>query len=95
MIEDFEKLSELFRIFGDPTRLKILAALEHGERNVGAIADELNMNQSAISHQLNTLKTSRLIKCTKVGKAAFYALDDEHVHEILTCGIKHITEGKV
>ncbi len=85
-------LSELFKIFGDSTRIKILFTLLRGERPVNEIAAELNMTQSAISHQLRILKTSRLIKAERAGKLSIYSLADTHVASILSQGLEHVNE---
>lgn len=85
-------LSELFKIFGDSTRIKILFLLSQGERSVNQIATDLNMTQSAISHQLRILKTSRLIKAERAGKLSIYSLADTHVASILSQGLEHVNE---
>lgn len=85
-------LAELFKIFGDSTRVKILFTLLQGERSVNQIAAALNMTQSAISHQLRILKTSRLIKSERDGKLSIYSLADSHVTSILSQGLEHIGE---
>ncbi len=85
-------LAELFKIFGDSTRCKILYALANGERSVTDIAEILSMTQSAISHQLRVLRSSRLVRCRRDGKTMFYALADTHVHTILEMGMEHILE---
>jgi len=85
-------LAELFKIFGDSTRIKILFLLSQGERSVNQIAAELNMTQSAISHQLRILKTSRLIKAERDGKLSIYSLADTHVASILNQGLEHVNE---
>lgn len=85
-------LSELFKIFGDSTRIKILFTLLEGERSVNEIAAALNMTQSAISHQLRILKTSRLIKAEREGKLSIYSLADTHVASILSQGLDHVNE---
>ena len=85
-------LSELFKIFGDSTRIKILFTLLQGERPVNEIAAALNMTQSAISHQLRILKTSRLIKAERDGKLSIYSLADTHVKSILSQGLEHVNE---
>ena len=85
-------LSELFKIFGDSTRIKILFTLLRGERPVNEIAAELNMTQSAISHQRRILKTSRLIKAERDGKLSIYSLADSHVKSILSQGLEHVGE---
>ena len=85
-------LAELFKIFGDSTRIKILYALFESEMCVCDIAQLLNMNQSAISHQLRILKQNRLVKNRREGKAVFYSLADSHVKTILSQGMDHISE---
>ncbi len=85
-------LAELFKIFGDSTRIKILFALLDKESAVNEIAEKLSMTQSAISHQLRILKTNRLVKCRKEGKSSIYSLADSHVTSILNQGIEHIGE---
>ena len=91
--ERYSDLAELFKVFGDVTRIKILSLLLHEERSVGDIAESLGMTQSAISHQLNLLRRSKLVKSRREGKSVYYSLDDDHVCEILSCGIEHISEG--
>ena len=88
----FSNLADVFKIFGDVTRLKILYALFDSELCVCDIANELNMSQSAISHQLRTLKTAKLVKNRKEGKIVYYSLDDEHVKHIFDQGLLHVTE---
>lgn len=89
---DLYDLAELFKIFGDSTRIKILYALLESELCVCDIASTLSMNQSAISHQLRILKQSKLIKSRRSGKSMFYSLADEHVYAILSYGMEHIME---
>lgn len=91
--ENYSDLAELFKMFGDVTRIKILSLLLQEERSVGEIADGLGMTQSAISHQLNLLRRSKLVKARREGKSVYYSLDDDHVSAILSCGIEHIREG--
>ena len=90
--EELYDLAELFKVFGDTTRIRILYALFDGERNVGDIAEQLSMTQSAISHQLRVLKTNRLVRSRRDGKAVFYALDDDHVRSIVEKGLEHVLE---
>jgi ArsR family transcriptional regulator len=85
-------LAELFKVFGDSTRIKILWALDEAEICVCDIAYLLNMTQSAISHQLRILKNANLVKSRKDGKVVFYALNDEHVKQIFEQGLVHISE---
>lgn len=90
--EQLFDLAELFKIFGDSTRIKILYELSKGEMNVSDIALALNMNQSAISHQLRVLKNSKLVKNRREGKAIYYSLADDHVETIINQGMEHILE---
>jgi ArsR family transcriptional regulator len=92
--ENLYDLAELFKVFGDSTRIKILWALAEAEMCVCDIAFLLNMTQSAISHQLRVLKQSRLVKYRKDGKIVFYSLDDEHIKQIFEQGLTHINEKK-
>ena len=85
-------LTELFRIFGDSTRIRILYVLFESEMCVCDIAQLLGMTQSAISHQLRSLKQSKLVKYRREGKQVYYALADGHVRTILDQGIEHISE---
>ena len=85
-------LADLFRIFGDSTRIKILYVLMQAELCVNDIATLLNMNQSAISHQLRSLKQSKLVKYRRDGKNILYCLTDSHVHTIIAQGMEHILE---
>lgn len=85
-------LAELFKVFGDSTRIRILWALDEAEMCVCDIAYLLNMTQSAISHQLRVLKQAKLVKNRRDGKVMFYSLDDEHVKDILNQGLVHNIE---
>lgn len=89
---DLYDLAELFKVFGDTTRIRILCALSESEMCVCDIAVLLNMTQSAISHQLRVLKQARLIKYRKAGKVVFYSLDDAHVRQIFEQGLNHVNE---
>ena len=86
------ELADLFKVFGDSTRIKILYVLYENEMCVFDIAKILNMTQSAISHQLRVLKQNRLVKYRKEGKTVLYTLADEHVFTILSQGIEHEEE---
>ena len=86
------ELSELFKVFGDATRLKILYVLSEAELCVCDLAEVLDMTQSAISHQLRILKQSRLVKGRREGKSIFYSLADGHVRTIIAQGREHIEE---
>ena len=85
-------LAELYKIFGDSTRIKILFLLFEEEMCVCDIADALKMTVSAISHQLRILKNAKLVKYRRAGKQVIYALDDDHVRRILALGLEHVTE---
>ena len=85
-------LAELFKVFGDSTRIRILHTLFTEEMCVQDIATSLNMTQSAISHQLKILKQSKLIKARRDGKMIYYSLADDHVKTIISCGLEHVEE---
>lgn len=85
-------LAELFKVFGDSTRIKILYALIEGELCVGDISSLINISTSAISHQLKILKDAKLVRFRREGKNIFYTLDDDHVKNILNMGMEHIEE---
>jgi ArsR family transcriptional regulator, lead/cadmium/zinc/bismuth-responsive transcriptional repressor len=88
--ENFMGLSELFKVFGDYTRIKIIYALSKKELCVCDIAEVLGMSQSSISHQLRVLKGARLVKFRKEGKVVYYSLDDEHIGSIFNAGLEHL-----
>ena len=90
--EALYELAELFKVFGDSTRVRILYALWESEMCVCAIAEFLGMTQSAISHQLRILKQNKLVKSRREGKSVFYSLADEHVRRIIAQGREHIEE---
>ena len=85
-------LAELFKIFGDSTRIKILYALFSSEMCVCDISVLLSLSQSAISHQLRILTQARLVKFRKVGKIVYYSLNDDHIQKIFEQGLSHVTE---
>ena len=87
-------LAELFKVFGDSTRVKILWALDESEMCVCDIAASLDMTQSAISHQLRILKQAKLVKSRREGKSVYYSLDDDHVRTIFDQGLVHIKEDR-
>ena len=87
-------LAELFKVFGDTTRAKILSCLEVRDLYVGEIAEVLNMSISAVSHQLRVLRNAKLVRGVKEGKEVKYSLDDNHVMMIIECGMSHIKEDK-
>ena len=90
--ETLQDLGDLFKVFGDTTRIKIMYALYEDEMCVCAIAELLNMTQSAISHQLKTLKDANLVSGRREGKEIYYSLSDDHVKSIINQGYEHITE---
>jgi DNA-binding transcriptional ArsR family regulator len=85
-------VADLFKMFGDSTRVKILCALQHSEMCVCDIAVLLGMTKSAISHQLRALRQTKLVKFRKDGKVVFYSLDDEHIGGIIAMGLAHVCE---
>ena len=86
-------LSELFKVFGDSTRIRILFVLFEAEVCVCDLANALNMTQSAISHQLRILKANKLVKSRREGKSVFYSLSDDHVRTLIAMGLEHIEES--
>lgn len=86
-------IAEVFKVFGDTTRMKIISALLEAELCVGDIAEITNSTQSAISHQLRVLKQAKLVKFRKDGKTVYYSLDDEHVSKMYEMAKKHIEES--
>lgn len=89
---DFLFMAELFKALGDYTRVRILYALSINELCVCALAEVLDMSQSAISHQLRLLRAAKLVRYRKDGKNVFYSLDDDHVRNLVTQGLDHIRE---
>ncbi len=85
-------LAELFKVFGDSTRIRILYAMFDRELCVSDLADRLQLSQSSVSHQLRILKSSKLVKCRREGKSIFYSLDDDHVRKIISMGLEHVEE---
>lgn len=85
-------LAELFKVFGDTTRMRILYVLFESELCVNDIAQCLGMTPSAVSHQLRLLKANKLVKFRREGKTIFYSLDDDHVRSMITLGLDHISE---
>ena len=90
--ESLLDLAELFKVFGDSTRIRILFVLFEAEVCVCDLAAALNMTQSAISHQLRALKNARLVKARREGKTVFYSLADDHVKTIIDQGLEHVAE---
>ncbi|MDD6729184.1 MAG: metalloregulator ArsR/SmtB family transcription factor [Eubacteriales bacterium] len=85
-------LADLFKVFSDSTRIRILTALFDGELCVSEIAQRLEMSQTAISHQLRILKQNHLIKYRRQGKSIIYSLADDHVKTIINCAVEHVEE---
>ncbi len=83
-------LAELFKVFGDSTRIRIISALIDGELCVYHLSERLNVGQSAVSHQLRILRSAGLVRPRREGKEVYYSLDDEHVEEIYGAGLAHI-----
>ena len=92
--ETLYELANLFKMFGAPTRVKILSCLQMRDMCVGELAQALDMTDSAVSHQLRVLRTAKLVKGTKEGKEVKYSLDDDHVTKILEYGLTHVNEEK-
>ena len=90
--ETLYDLAELFKVFGDSTRIKIICSLFESEMCVCDLSVLLIISQSAISHQLRVLKSARLVKFRRAGKVIYYSLDDEHIKQIFDAGLHHITE---
>ncbi|MCH5157063.1 MAG: helix-turn-helix transcriptional regulator [Clostridiales bacterium] len=89
---DLYDVAELFKIFGDSTRIRILSALAQAEMCVCDIGEVLNMTKSAVSHQLRILRQAKLVKNRRNGKEIFYSLDDDHVLSIIKLALEHIQE---
>jgi len=101
-VKDFYKdskhidlVANFYKVFGDPTRIKILSALAIKEMNVCDIARLLEMTKSAISHQLKKLRDAHLVKYRRSGKEIFYSLEDEHVRSVLSQGVEHVIEKNI
>jgi len=92
--ETAAQIAELFKAFGDPTRVEILSLLSQGERCVTDIVEGMDISQSAVSHQLRILKQMHLVKARREGKNMLYSLDDDHVHTILQTGLEHVEHVK-
>ncbi len=83
-------LSNLFRALSDPTRVRLIALILDGEQSVGALAEQLGMTESAISHQLRGLRLQRIVRARKDGRQVYYCLDDEHVAALFRQGLEHM-----
>jgi ArsR family transcriptional regulator, lead/cadmium/zinc/bismuth-responsive transcriptional repressor len=90
---DVEGLTEIFRVLGDPTRVRILDALSRTELCVGDLANGLGVTESAVSHQLRLLRSARIVRSRREGRMVFYALDDKHVLVLFRQGLRHVQEG--
>jgi DNA-binding transcriptional ArsR family regulator len=90
---DVDGLTEIFRVLGDPTRVRMLDALAASELSVGDLARRLGISESAVSHQLRLLRTSRIVRSRREGRMIFYALDDEHVLALFRQGLRHVQEA--
>jgi ArsR family transcriptional regulator, lead/cadmium/zinc/bismuth-responsive transcriptional repressor len=88
-----ETVADLFKLLGDPTRVRLVDALSHGERCVCDLANLVQISESAVSHQLRLLRTARLVRVRRAGRQAFYSLDDHHVVGLLHDARKHAEEG--
>ena len=91
-IEILFELADLFKVFGDSTRLRVMVTISDSERSVTEIAESLNMEQSTISHQLRVLRQNKLVRVRRDGKQMYYSLDDDHVKKIIEMGMDHILE---
>ena len=91
-IEVLFELADLFKVFGDSTRLRVMVTLSDNEMPVMEIAEALGMEQSTISHQLRVLRHNKLVRGRRDGKQIYYALDDDHVKKIIAMGLDHIVE---
>ncbi|MBW1682717.1 MAG: winged helix-turn-helix transcriptional regulator [Deltaproteobacteria bacterium] len=89
---EIDRLAETYKVLGDPTRLRILAALGGGEMCVCDLAAFLGLTESAVSHQLRRLKDTALVKCRREGKVLYYSLDDAHVAQLVSVGLAHVRE---
>lgn len=91
--QTFTHLADLFSALSDPTRLRIISVLLENEMNVGDIAAQLGMTESAVSHQLRGLRQMRLVRSRKDGRQVYYALDDDHVAKLYRMGLDHVEHG--
>jgi len=92
-VQTFTHLADLFTALSDPTRLRIISVLLEGEMNVGDIATQLEMTESAVSHQLRGLRQMRLVRGRKNGRQVYYTLDDDHVAKLYRLGLDHVEHG--
>jgi DNA-binding transcriptional ArsR family regulator len=89
-----EGLTEIFRVLGDPTRLRILDVLSRGELCVGDLAGRLHVTESAVSHQLRLLRSARIVRARRDGRMIFYSLDDTHVLTLFEQALRHVQEAR-
>ena len=92
--ETIQAVTKIFKLIGDPTRFLILHVLENRELNVNAIAEELDLEQSAVSHQLKKLREAKLVKSRRNGKNILYSQEDQHVYAILHMAVEHAEHGR-
>lgn len=92
--KEMQDLSEIFKLFADETRLRIICAILNTELCVCDLCELLDLNQSAVSHQLQLLRSSKLVKYRKEGKQVYYSLQDEHIESIIKMALAHIMEGE-
>ena len=91
---DVDDLTEIFRVLGDPTRVRILDVLSRTEVCVQDLAGALSLSESAVSHQLRLLRGARIVRARRSGRNMFYALDDHHVLALFEQGLRHAQEGR-
>ncbi len=84
------QMAELFRALSDPSRVRLLAVLVQGPLNVGALAEQIGLSESAVSHQLRGLRQMRIVRAHKRGRQVFYQLDDEHIFDLYRMGLDHV-----
>ena len=92
--ETAQALAETFRVLGDPTRIRLIAAMAVAERCVGDLAALVSMSESAVSHQLRMLRAARLVRTRRAGRQVFYTLDDGHILALFQQGLSHVHEGE-
>jgi DNA-binding transcriptional ArsR family regulator len=87
-----QSIADVFRLLGDPTRVRLVDALTHGERCVGDLAALVGISESAVSHQLRLLRGRRLVRPRRAGRMVFYAIDDQHIMDLFAQGRRHVEE---
>jgi len=88
-----EHVAELFRALGDPSRIRIIATLTDGELNVSALAEAVDLSESAVSHHMRGLRQMRMVRSRREGRQVFYSLDDEHIVDLFERGLDHVLHG--